>query len=411
MESPAVANGVTTHTSFAAVAEIAWERPAVRGLEVRPAGPHTEIVVRTTGEARYRLFQRLADREDPRLTMVLTGVSNEIAEREFDGVRRGGVRALQLTEFGTDTVQIAVRLQAATGFTIFRHDDGIILRIENPDGHFMTWSSAPGLEGVGGGARDPVLATESVRSALAEAGTSGVTAGSGTPEPTRGTISPGEARAAASAELAAGATVEQASATTPAPNAASEPVSHASSLARGGTRLSAWRTAIGDHLVDLSYLLSIAILGLGLLIGATWIAVSRRGRGHALPSALGSRGERPSARRVTEPAKAARTAKAKRRRRQPQPGTPAARQQTSAQIWAARTLAANGADADEIVRQTGLARDAVLLLAPRRKEQDLPAENADTGIFFPNPSSPHPGARVPAGRPTLWYSDLYGSRR
>jgi hypothetical protein len=58
--------------------------------------------------------------------------------------------------------------------------------------------------------------------------------------------------------------------------------------------------------------------------------------------------------------KADRQPKAKQERKERKPTV--TRTTAEARLWAARTLAANGADVAEIARQTGLSREAAILL-------------------------------------------------
>jgi|GEM_PF-3582525 len=113
----------------------------VEGLSVRPRGPHTEIAARVVGEADYRLFHRLAHPTEPRFTIVLSRASYELEERYFDSVMRGGVGGIEVRELEGDTVQIRIGLTAVSPYMLLQRDDEVILRIENPDGEFESWST------------------------------------------------------------------------------------------------------------------------------------------------------------------------------------------------------------------------------------------------------------------------------
>jgi hypothetical protein len=337
---------------------------AVRELRISPAGPHTEIAVRTTGEVKYRLFQRLSDQENPRLTMVLSGASNAIILRDFAGIDRGGVRSVQVAEFGTDTVQIAVALQEVSPFTIFRRGEDIILRIENPEGRFATWSSHPGAV-VGRSyaeAKGPAREGETTRSGPEQRAADRIAStAASSPMPNTATLAAAEEGAPPA--MAAEVEPEVASAAAVvAPGAGG-----VSSTSRLTTVFSSIVNSTRHATTEYGHPLALAVFGLLCLAGATMVArrwLAARQRKPVLgPKARPSR-EQTGSRRA-----------------------PAPRQQTSSRIWAARTLAANGASVDEIVQKTGLARDAVLLLAPPLPQQNLPAENAATGTFFPDPGT------------------------
>lgn len=316
---------------------LARETPgAVGRIEVNPVGPHTEIVVSANGEVRHRLFQRLSDTTNPRLTMVLTGASYAIVEKHFDGIERGGVRAIEVTEFGADTVQIAVGLQTPSPFTIFRRDDSIVLRIENPDGAFEPWSSRGQWAGV-----------------VAATGAAGL-------------------RIAAS-DLPAASAVAVAG---DEPRNLADDGHAGSSIASDGATLpvdqddTARRASISGEIDTLLAYGALAVLGVVLLAGAVPLGRSIRNR-WTVASAARRSGTK------TQPANLA----ARARTRSPE----------ASRIWAARTLAANGESPDEIARKTGLARDAVLLLAPSLTEAPSggghPAEAAGPGTFFPDGSA------------------------
>jgi hypothetical protein len=328
---------------------------AVHEVRVAPVGPHTEIVVRTTGDVRHRLFQRLGDQRDPRLTMVLTGVGNTIVERDFAGIERGGVRSLAIAEFGADTVQIAVHLQATTAYTIFRRDDELVLRIENPDGEFRPWSSQPAV------VQQPAIAqAPDAPEAIAVAVAVAVAA----------ETSRADAGKAAEPEATA-------------PNAPRHRLAWAEMPA--GVRVAALSRAVAPY----TSTLVLAALTLTILLGANRLRQRWRTREDRdqRQARRGARRSGDSARSASAGSASAGSASAG--------ATAAPRHPTASRVWAARTLAAHGASPDEIVRKTGLARDAVRLLAPTFLEQGVPAENAGTGTFFP-PTDPY-GRGAPAG--------------
>lgn len=366
---PAEAAAVPTEAEEAAWAALdavaSTTKGAVREVRIAPAGPHTEIVVPIAKETRHRLFQRLGDTNDPRLTMVLTGTSNAIVEQSFTGIDRGGVRSLQLSEFGADTVQIAVHLQQATAFMIFRRGEELVLRIENPDGEFRPWSTRPAMV-----ATQVMAATQAAGVAASAAVANDVVMA--------------EATEADVAAAAVAATLK------PTRTSASRRLDRARSLADAGIA-AAGRVAETHGNLLLLAALALTIFFAGNRLRRHWQAHRHSGWIAGAWARWQDRREARRAARAVRTPRAARTARAAKPHATAAASAPA-RHQTASRIWAARTLAANGASPDEIARKTGLARDAVVLLAPTLLEQGLPAENAAGGTFFPPPAIAGAGA-------------------
>src|SRR5690606_15185298 len=120
------------------------ERPAgsLRELRVVENDGRTEIVVRVAGEPRYRLFRRLSDPVDPRLTLEVLDAEAAALAARYPNVRRGGVRELRLTPTDSGTVQLAIGLAAAgpRAFGVVKRDGAIVVWMRNQDGPFAPWS-------------------------------------------------------------------------------------------------------------------------------------------------------------------------------------------------------------------------------------------------------------------------------
>jgi hypothetical protein len=354
---------------------------AIREIRVQPSGPHTEIVVHTNGEIRHRLFRRLSDTPDPRLILVLHGASVALTETDFERIDRGGVRAIRIGEPAPDTVHVTIHLAEATGFMLLRREGQIVVRIENPAGAFVPWSSrpawaaptatapragtTPGITGrvdrgedpIGPAATDSHDGVDSIGSALTDgvAGVEGAVAAAAA----EGTAVAARSESAAPLTGEASGAVSASDATAAFELAARATAALASALdasrAMVGATGRALRDAMGRFRTPAparaaETAIAVAILGVALF----GFFRHRRG-GPSIASAM----------------------KVRLRRR-----ATAGRSPAGARVWAAQTLVASGAPTVEVARRTGLPQDALVLLRTAHGGVAEAALPAASGSFF-----------------------------
>lgn len=357
----------------------AAERPsaALRELRVVESEGRTEVVIHVTGEPRYRLFRRLSDPRNPRLTLEILDAEPAGLSARYAGIHRGGVRELRITPTDSGTVQLAIGLVSAgdRAFGVARRDGAIVVWMRNGAAPFEPWSSG------GGQIAAPAVGARPASATPAKAA------------PTQ----PAPANAAPAQAAPAGAGT--ANAAQPENLAA-----HAGKLAgRAAEALRRARPAALDLAI-------IAILGVAIL------PVIRLARRTVAPAAAfpGARagvrwagtGIRPADQpRVPNPVvpnrhapKPAPQPAPTRRQREQASRTPAASPSaTDPRVWAVRTLVAQGATPAEIARSTGLARDAVELIVRSSVGRSDAAGSAAGGTFFRPAAQPRRMAAVGAG--------------
>jgi hypothetical protein len=381
----------------------AAERPsaALRELRVVENEGRTEVVIHVTGEPRYRLFRRLSDPWNPRLTLEIVDAEPAGLSARYAGIHRGGVRELRITPTDSGTVQLAIGLSSAgdRAFGVVRRDGAIVVWMRNGAAPFEPWSSGSAQNAApAAGAR--AAGTAPARTAApAEAGTAP------TAQPDNLTLSAAAETAPPQVALA---------------DAGSE--SAAAPAAPGfGARFAARVRAVAAHADKLAgraadapgrarpAALDLAIIA---ILGVAILPVLRLARRTLAPAAAfpgagtGARwagtGVRPADQpRAPNPVVPDRPAP----KPAPQP-TPARRQRervarastpspsaADPRVWAVRTLAAQGATPAEIARTTGLARDAVKLIVRSSVGRADAAGSAAGGTFFrPATHSPRAAA-------------------
>jgi hypothetical protein len=84
---------------------IATPGTLVRGLSVQPNADQTEVVISLDGNASFK-DMLLAD--PTRLVIDFTDAQHNVALERFDGVNRGGVRALRIGQFQPGVVRVVI---------------------------------------------------------------------------------------------------------------------------------------------------------------------------------------------------------------------------------------------------------------------------------------------------------------
>src|SRR5690606_9309027 len=381
----------------------AAERPsaALRELRVVENEGRTEVVIHVTGEPRYRLFRRLSDPWNPRLTLEIVDAEPAGLSARYAGIHRGGVRELRITPTDSGTVQLAIGLSSAgdRAFGVVRRDGAIVVWMRNGAAPFEPWSSGSAQNAApAAGAR--AAGTAPARTAApAEAGTAP------TAQPDNLTLSAAAETAPPQVALA---------------DAGSE--SAAAPAAPGfGARFAARVRAVAAHADKLAGraadapgrarpaaldLAIIAILGVAILpvlrlarrtlapaaafpgagTGARWAGTGARPADQPrAPNPVVP--DRPAPKPAPQPTPARRQRERVARASTPSPSA------ADPRVWAVRTLAAQGATPAEIARTTGLARDAVKLIVRSSVGRADAAGSAAGGTFFrPATHSPRAAA-------------------
>ncbi len=407
-------------------------RPAGSLDEVRVVenNGRTEVVVRVAGEPRYRLFHRLGDPRDPRLTLEVLDANVAGLAARYPDVRRGGVRELRVTPTDSGTVQLAISLASGgrRAFGVVKRDGAIVVWMRNGAAPFQPWSStAPKSTGLGTDiiATPPVVRPLShTRAAMrlaaerqaAASGASGAAAANAVPAgdaaPAANALpaadeapvgdaaiaaevapSAGPADEAAPSDGAAGASAPSVDLEAGAAIAAGEDRAPLSSLAAraraiAGRIADRTRNAAGHaaHALQAARpaTTDVAIVAVLALVVFPVILRARRA---ALAPAVALQNEKSEGRRVALPRLARRAAHKASPRATPARKTASVRV-SDPRIWAVQTLAAQGATHAEIARSTGLSRDAVTLIVRSATERPDAAGSAAGGTFFrPAPRS------------------------
>lgn len=148
---------------------------SVTGLSVVPAGDRTEVVIAVDGPVSVEHF---ALRDPDRLVVDVATARQGLARTRFDGIDRGGVVALRVSQFEPQVVRIVVELAQPTQYTVEQGDGEIRLSFPNPAGSFAPWHS---------GASAAVVGTQA---ALPDRPTAAAAPAPMAPEPTRSVAPP-----------------------------------------------------------------------------------------------------------------------------------------------------------------------------------------------------------------------------
>lgn len=126
-------------TLLAASSLSAQEPTRVTGLRLAPTGGETELIVETSGTAaRWEDFSMA---NPARMVLDIEGARNGLRQNRFDGIARGGVRAVRTSQFSADVVRVVVDLERSTPYTITPSADGIHIRFRENAAEFSPWSS------------------------------------------------------------------------------------------------------------------------------------------------------------------------------------------------------------------------------------------------------------------------------
>jgi type IV pilus assembly protein PilQ len=110
----------------------------VRGLSVQPSADRTEVVISLDGNATFK-DMLLAD--PTRLVIDFADAQHSVALERFDGINRGGVRALRIGQFQPGVVRVVIELQAAVTYQLQPSPGEVRVSFRNPAGAFESWST------------------------------------------------------------------------------------------------------------------------------------------------------------------------------------------------------------------------------------------------------------------------------
>ncbi|HEX8691039.1 MAG TPA: AMIN domain-containing protein [Longimicrobium sp.] len=119
------------------------EPGSVSGLKLEAREGRTELTVEITGgEVRWTDFSLSGP---PRVVVDLQGATSTLSRR-YDGIDRGGVKAVRTSQHTADVVRVVVDLEKDASYTVERSPDGIVISIASQATAFQPWSSGPGAE-------------------------------------------------------------------------------------------------------------------------------------------------------------------------------------------------------------------------------------------------------------------------
>ena len=125
----------------------------VTALRLQPGAGQTELIIQVEGgQVEWSDF---ALAEPARIVVDLVGVRSALPSERFDGVNRGGVRALRTSQNGADVVRVVVDLERASRYRVERVAEGVRVSLGTGDVAFAPWSSVGGAPAAGATAARP----------------------------------------------------------------------------------------------------------------------------------------------------------------------------------------------------------------------------------------------------------------
>ena len=124
----------------------------VSALRLEGREGRTELTVEITGgEVRWNDF---ALGGPPRVVVDIQGAKSDLPASRYDGINRGGVKGVRTSQHAADVVRVVVDLERATGYTVERTDDGLVISLASGATAFAPWSTGeePALASDGRGA-------------------------------------------------------------------------------------------------------------------------------------------------------------------------------------------------------------------------------------------------------------------
>jgi type IV pilus assembly protein PilQ len=110
----------------------------VTNLSVLPSVGRTEIVIEVAGDIQYRDFTM----EGPnRLIVDLLGAETSLPAETYPGVNRGGVQAVQVSQYTDEVVRVVLELKDLQDYSITQGDGYLRVSIANPGEMFDPWAT------------------------------------------------------------------------------------------------------------------------------------------------------------------------------------------------------------------------------------------------------------------------------
>lgn len=113
---------------------------SVEALSVQPAGDRTEVIIEV---AEPFAFDHFLLRDPVRLVVDVSGAQNALPRDRFEGIDRGGVRSLRVSQYRQQVVRVVVDLRQEVRYTVTREEGRIRISFPNPEGEFTAWHSGP----------------------------------------------------------------------------------------------------------------------------------------------------------------------------------------------------------------------------------------------------------------------------
>ncbi len=119
---------------------------SVTGLSVVPVDDRTEVVIAVDGPVSMEHFTLGGP---DRLVVDVSTARQGLSRTRFDGLDRGGVVALRVSQFQPQVVRIVVELEQATHYSVEQRNGEIRISFPNPAGTFAPWHTGSSAAVVG----------------------------------------------------------------------------------------------------------------------------------------------------------------------------------------------------------------------------------------------------------------------
>ncbi|MGV3708809.1 MAG: AMIN domain-containing protein [Gemmatimonas sp.] len=132
--------GIGSHTHPVRLAILSDSNPAIRGqvsavsVVAGAAGPEVRVAVDPAVTYSHFTLQ-----SPNRVVVDFAGAEVAMRARAYDGVSRGPVRNVRISQFRADTVRLVIDLDAAHKYTVARDGANINLVVDAPHAQFASW--------------------------------------------------------------------------------------------------------------------------------------------------------------------------------------------------------------------------------------------------------------------------------
>lgn len=113
-------------------------RNRVTAIAVKPSAAGVDVVVTVDSSSGVKHFTL----DGPsRVVLDVSGASVAASKLGYDGVTRGPIRNLRVSQFRNDTVRIVIELDATHSYRLVRNAGNVRLAIDGPTTQFTSWQS------------------------------------------------------------------------------------------------------------------------------------------------------------------------------------------------------------------------------------------------------------------------------